>query len=140
MAVRTLDIPFALLNRPLADLCLPAPIRAELALINSAPRAATVRAKPGEGRLRVATLGEKAFTRLLGPIIDILARKAERSYGPGAAVGASATSSSAASAAGGAAASSSGGHERRESAFPISPAPAAGGDGRRGIAVGGGDA
>ncbi|BGP16650.1 hypothetical protein JCM10213_000434 [Rhodosporidiobolus nylandii] len=61
----------------------------ELALINSAPRAATVRAKPGEGRLRVATLGEKAFTRLLGPIIDILARKAERSYGPGAAVNAS---------------------------------------------------
>ncbi|BGP25067.1 cAMP-dependent protein kinase regulatory subunit [Rhodotorula toruloides] len=60
----------------------------ELALINSAPRAATVRAKPGEGRLRVATLGEKAFTRLLGPIIDILARKAERSYGPGAAVNA----------------------------------------------------
>ncbi|GAA5967756.1 hypothetical protein JCM11641_005757 [Rhodosporidiobolus odoratus] len=58
----------------------------ELALINSAPRAATVRAKPGEGRLRVATLGEKAFTRLLGPIIDILARKAERSYGPGSAV------------------------------------------------------
>ncbi|GAA6050319.1 hypothetical protein JCM3770_002960 [Rhodotorula araucariae] len=60
----------------------------ELALINSAPRAATVRAKPGEGRLRVATLGEKAFTRLLGPIIDILARKAERAYGPGAAVNA----------------------------------------------------
>ncbi|GAA5999874.1 hypothetical protein JCM10207_005951 [Rhodosporidiobolus poonsookiae] len=60
----------------------------ELALINSAPRAATVRAQPGEGRLRVATLGEKAFTRLLGPIIDILARKAERSYGPGAAVNA----------------------------------------------------
>ncbi|GAA5887815.1 hypothetical protein JCM5296_001776 [Sporobolomyces johnsonii] len=61
----------------------------ELALINSAPRAATVRALPGQGRLRVATLGEKAFTRLLGPIIDILARKAERSYGPGAAVNAS---------------------------------------------------
>ncbi|GAA5871470.1 hypothetical protein JCM8547_001352 [Rhodosporidiobolus lusitaniae] len=60
----------------------------ELALINSAPRAATVRAVAGEGRLRVATLGEKAFTRLLGPIIDILARKAERSYGPGAAVSA----------------------------------------------------
>lgn len=59
-------------------------------MINSAPRAATVRAKPGEGRLRVATLGEKAFTRLLGPIIDILARKAERSYGPGAAVSAGA--------------------------------------------------
>lgn len=112
----------------------------ELALINSAPRAATVRAKPGEGRLRVATLGEKAFTRLLGPIIDILARKAERSYGPGAAVGASAAPTAAsASSASGAAASSSGGHERRESAFPISPAPA-GGDGRRGIAVGSGDA
>ena len=47
-----------------------------------------MRARPGEGRLRVATLGEKAFTRLLGPIIDILARKAERSYGPGAAVSA----------------------------------------------------
>ncbi|GAA5933640.1 hypothetical protein JCM1841_004504 [Sporobolomyces salmonicolor] len=61
----------------------------ELALINSAPRAATVRAVSGQGRLRVATLGEKAFTRLLGPIIDILARKAERSYGPGAAVNAS---------------------------------------------------
>ncbi|GAA5820641.1 hypothetical protein JCM11251_003089 [Rhodosporidiobolus azoricus] len=68
----------------------------ELALINSAPRAATVRAQPGEGRLRVATLGEKAFTRLLGPIIDILARKAERSYGPGAAVSASSASAAAA--------------------------------------------
>ena len=65
---------------------------AELALINSAPRAATVRAIPGKGRLRVATLGEKAFTRLLGPIIDILARKAERSYGPGAAVNATTSS------------------------------------------------
>jgi len=67
----------------------PSPNFTELALINSAPRAATVRAIPGKGRLRVATLGEKAFTRLLGPIIDILARKAERSYGPGAAVNAS---------------------------------------------------
>ncbi len=36
---------------------------------------------PGQGRLRVATLGEKAFTRLLGPVIDILQRKAENSYG-----------------------------------------------------------
>ncbi|KAK4047951.1 hypothetical protein OIO90_005989 [Microbotryomycetes sp. JL221] len=55
----------------------------ELALLNSAPRAATVRAMPGQGRLRVATLGEKAFTRLLGPVIDILQRKAETSYGQG---------------------------------------------------------
>jgi cAMP-dependent protein kinase regulator len=53
----------------------------ELALLNSAPRAATVRAMPGHGKLRVATLGEKAFTRLLGSVIDILQRKAERSYG-----------------------------------------------------------
>lgn len=52
-------------------------LRAELALINSAPRAATVRVAQGHGRLRVACLGEKAFTRLLGPVIEILARKAE---------------------------------------------------------------
>lgn len=99
----------------------------ELALINSAPRAATVRAKPGSGRLRVATLGEKAFTRLLGPIIDILARKAERSYGPGAAV-----SSAASPQANGSAAPV----DRRESTFPTSPAAEI----RRGITVGGGDA
>lgn len=55
--------------------------KTELALLNSAPRAATVRAMPGQGRLRVATLGEKAFTRLLGPVIDILQRKAQHSYG-----------------------------------------------------------
>ncbi|GAA5870834.1 hypothetical protein JCM3774_001689 [Rhodotorula dairenensis] len=101
----------------------------ELALINSAPRAATVRAKPGEGRLRVATLGEKAFTRLLGPIIDILARKAERSYGPGAAVGAGA----------GAGAGSASGDDRRESAYPTTTAAAAG-DARRSVTVGGNDA
>ncbi|SGY21037.1 BQ5605_C016g08186 [Microbotryum silenes-dioicae] len=59
----------------------------ELALLNSAPRAATVRAMAGQGRLRVATLGEKAFTRLLGPVLDILQRKAEHSYGPGATSG-----------------------------------------------------
>lgn len=35
---------------------------------------------PGQGRLRVATLGEKAFTRLLGPVIDILQRKADIAY------------------------------------------------------------
>lgn len=104
---------------------------AELALINSAPRAATVRAKPGEGRLRVATLGEKAFTRLLGPIIDILARKAERSYGPGAAVSSGATALSPT-----AAAAPTTGGDRRESVFPGSPA----GETRRVITVGGGDA
>lgn len=54
---------------------------AELALLNSAPRAATVRAQAGQGRLRVATLGEKAFTRLLGPVIDLLQRKAQNEYG-----------------------------------------------------------
>ncbi|GAA5984088.1 hypothetical protein JCM10908_006045 [Rhodotorula pacifica] len=96
----------------------------ELALINSAPRAATVRSKPGEGRLRVATLGEKAFTRLLGPIIDILARKAERSYGPGAAVGAGGGSSSAET-------------DSRAGGYPAS---ASAGDARRSITVGGGDA
>ncbi|POY75137.1 hypothetical protein BMF94_1768 [Rhodotorula taiwanensis] len=99
----------------------------ELALINSAPRAATVRAKPGSGRLRVATLGEKAFTRLLGPIIDILARKAERSYGPAAAVSSAASPQASGSAAP---------VDRRESTFPTSPAAEI----RRGITVGGGDA
>ena len=53
----------------------------ELALLNAAPRAATVRAALGQGRLRVATLGEKAFTRLLGPVIDILERQARDTYG-----------------------------------------------------------
>lgn len=53
----------------------------ELALLNSAPRAATIRAASGTGRLRVAALGEKAFTRLLGPVIDILSRHAESHYG-----------------------------------------------------------
>ncbi|OAV91627.1 hypothetical protein PTTG_05282 [Puccinia triticina 1-1 BBBD Race 1] len=54
----------------------------ELALLNSAPRAATVRVAKGTGRLRVAALGEKAFTRLLGPVIDILSRHAASHYGP----------------------------------------------------------
>ncbi|KAL7409713.1 cyclic nucleotide-binding-like protein [Mrakia frigida] len=51
----------------------------ELALINRAPRAATVRAIGG--KLRVATLSEKAFTRLLGPTSAIMARKAGERYG-----------------------------------------------------------
>ena len=48
----------------------------ELALLNSAPRAATVRASP-DTELHVITLDEKAFTRLLGPVRDIMARNAE---------------------------------------------------------------
>ncbi|GHJ85485.1 hypothetical protein NliqN6_1887 [Naganishia liquefaciens] len=54
----------------------------ELALLNRAPRAATVRAAGGEGaKLRVAALGEKAFTRLLGPVREIMARSAGERYG-----------------------------------------------------------
>ena len=53
----------------------------ELALLNSAPRAATVRAARGAGRLRVATLGIDAFNRLLGSCVDILQRRAEHQYG-----------------------------------------------------------
>lgn len=54
----------------------------ELALINRAPRAATVRAAAIDGnKLRVATLGEKAFTRLLGPVREIMARTAGERYG-----------------------------------------------------------
>lgn len=67
----------------------------ELALLNSAPRAATVRPLPGSGRLRVATLGEKAFTRLLGPVVEILTRRAERNYGISASSSATPTRSSA---------------------------------------------
>lgn len=50
------------------DLCI------ELALLNDEPRAATVIA---HGRLKCATLGKKAFTRLLGPVMDILKRNSE---------------------------------------------------------------
>ncbi|KAJ2961334.1 hypothetical protein NQZ79_g3370 [Umbelopsis isabellina] len=46
----------------------------ELALLNDSPRAATVVAV---GRLKCATLGKKAFTRLLGPVRDILKRNSE---------------------------------------------------------------
>ncbi|TIB39787.1 hypothetical protein E3P86_00979 [Wallemia ichthyophaga] len=53
----------------------------ELALLNSAPRAATVVASESQstddGRLKVAALDEPAFTRLLGPVRDIMARHAE---------------------------------------------------------------
>ncbi|KAI8976196.1 cyclic nucleotide-binding-like protein [Pilobolus umbonatus] len=46
----------------------------ELALLNDSPRAATVSA---DGRLKCATLKKKAFTRLLGPVHEILKRNSE---------------------------------------------------------------
>ncbi|WVR03933.1 hypothetical protein IAU60_000932 [Kwoniella sp. DSM 27419] len=52
----------------------------ELALLNRQVRAATVRAE-GPDKLRVAALGEQAFTRLLGPVKDILARSVSERYG-----------------------------------------------------------
>src|SRR5271170_1684420 len=47
----------------------------ELALLNDAPRAATVRALTS---LKVAKLDKRAFQRLLGPIKDIMARNDPR--------------------------------------------------------------
>ncbi|KDN53150.1 camp-binding domain-like protein [Tilletiaria anomala UBC 951] len=85
----------------------------ELALLNNAPRAASVvaaAALPGEvasvsaasssaaaetaapppaKKLKVATLSEKAFTRLLGPLAGIMGRYAEERYGPSSTAGAS---------------------------------------------------
>lgn len=46
----------------------------ELALLNDMPRAATVRAK---GRLKCATLGKRAFVRLLGPVVEIIKRTSD---------------------------------------------------------------
>ncbi|KAI9318767.1 hypothetical protein BX666DRAFT_2026190 [Dichotomocladium elegans] len=46
----------------------------ELALLNDAPRVATVVA---QSRLKCATLGKRAFTRLLGPVLEILKRNSE---------------------------------------------------------------
>lgn len=46
----------------------------ELALLHDKPRAATVVAN---GKLKCVTLGKKAFTRLLGPVMDILKRNSE---------------------------------------------------------------
>ena len=43
----------------------------ELALLNNEPRKCTITAK---GRLKLATLGKKAFGRLLGPVVDIIKR------------------------------------------------------------------
>lgn len=64
----------------------------ELALLNSTPRAATITAcaAPTEqtategNKLRVATLSERAFTRLLGPLAGIMQRNAATNYGPSA--------------------------------------------------------
>lgn len=44
----------------------------ESALINDAPRNATIQAAT---RLKVATLGKRAFVRLLGPVLDIMKRE-----------------------------------------------------------------
>ncbi|ODN97345.1 cAMP-dependent protein kinase regulator [Cryptococcus wingfieldii CBS 7118] len=52
----------------------------ELALLNRRTRAATVMAD-GQDNLRVAALGEQAFTRLLGPVKDIMARSVSELYG-----------------------------------------------------------
>ncbi|KAJ3101297.1 hypothetical protein HDU97_001537 [Phlyctochytrium planicorne] len=46
----------------------------ELALLTNQPRKATVSAK---GRLKLATLGKKAFVRLLGPVVNIIKRNAD---------------------------------------------------------------
>nr|AAA33015.1 cAMP-dependent protein kinase regulatory subunit [Blastocladiella emersonii] len=46
----------------------------ELALLSDKPRVATIRAK---GKLKCATLGKKAFTRLLGPLADIMQRNTQ---------------------------------------------------------------
>jgi len=46
----------------------------ELALLTDKPRKATVSAK---GRLKCATLGKKAFVRLLGPVVEIIKRNTE---------------------------------------------------------------
>lgn len=57
----------------------------ELSLIRAAPRAATVsavhRTDPSQPKLKVAALNESAFTRLLGPLREIMERKAGESYG-----------------------------------------------------------
>ncbi|KAL5527167.1 hypothetical protein ACEPAG_5958 [Sanghuangporus baumii] len=58
----------------------------ELALLRRAPRAATVsavhRRDLSAPKLKVAALDAAAFTRLLGPLREIMERKAGESYGP----------------------------------------------------------
>ena len=59
----------------------------ELSLLRLAPRASTVsaihRSDPSAPKLKVAALDEAAFTRLLGPLREIMERKAGESYGDG---------------------------------------------------------
>ncbi|KAF8974350.1 camp-dependent protein kinase regulatory subunit [Flammula alnicola] len=59
----------------------------ELSLLRLAPRAATVsavyRTEPSAPKLKVAALDEAAFTRLLGPLREIMERKAGEQYGTG---------------------------------------------------------
>ena len=58
----------------------------ELSLLRLAPRAATVsaivRTDPSKPKLKVAALDAQAFTRLLGPLREIMERKAGEAYGP----------------------------------------------------------
>ncbi|CAO1613543.1 unnamed protein product [Parajaminaea phylloscopi] len=62
----------------------------ELALLNNAPRAATIVAAASRSaiasgavdKIRVAALSESAFTRLLGPLAGIMGRHAREHYGP----------------------------------------------------------
>lgn len=60
-------------------------ILTELSLLRLEPRAATVsavpRADPSQPKLKVAALDAPAFTRLLGPLREIMERKAGESYG-----------------------------------------------------------
>lgn len=59
----------------------------ELSLLRRSPRAATVsavqRTDPNAPKLKVAALDAAAFTRLLGPLRELMERKAGESYGPG---------------------------------------------------------
>lgn len=59
----------------------------ELALLHRAPRAATVRAgnttvpaDPSKPKLKIAALDADAFTRLLGPLRELMERTAEQKY------------------------------------------------------------
>lgn len=59
----------------------------ELSLLRLAPRAATVsaiqRTNTSSPKLKVAALDAPAFTRLLGPLREIMERKAGEQYGLG---------------------------------------------------------
>jgi cAMP-dependent protein kinase regulator len=62
-----------------------APTWVELSLLQLAPRAATVsavrRSDPSRPKLKCAGLDAHAFTRLLGPLREIMERKAGETYG-----------------------------------------------------------